>query len=472
MAGDRHGHPMSRTGPEAVASYEQALEHLLFFRADVADASRQVLAAAPRSVMGHVLAAHLGLLGTEEKEAADARNAFERFKEHVHRGEMTPRERMHVAAATSWLRGDIHQAGRVLGEISVEYPHDVLALAVGHQIDFFTGNAARLRDRIGGALSAWDASDPLYGPVLGMYAFGLEESGHYEQAREAGLEAVERRPRDVWGIHAVVHTYEMQGRFGDGIRFLDARAADWATGNYLNVHNWWHYCLYALEAGDVPRVLEIYDAALHHAGSTGAAMELLDAAALLWRLELAGQDAGDRWQRLADAWAARHDGAYYAFNDVHAVMAYTGAGRIAEAERLVRERERYVAGSGAGVSNHAMTADIGLPVCRALIAFGQHHYDRTVDLLIPVRHRLGEYGGSHAQRDAVHKTLLEAALRAGRHELARTLLSERINLRPVCPYNWLAQARLADELGEGARAATARARADEQAAEGMAALKR
>ncbi|QES39785.1 tetratricopeptide repeat-containing protein [Streptomyces venezuelae] len=471
-AADRHGHPMSRTGTEGAALYEQALEHLLFFRADVADTSQRLLAAAPRSVMGHVLAAHLGLLGTEEKEAADARNAFERFKEHVHRGEMTPRERMHVAAAASWLRGDLHQAGRVLGEISVEYPRDVLALAVGHQIDFFTGNAGRLRDRIGGALSAWDASDPQYGPVLGMYAFGLEESGHYEQARETGLAAVERRPNDVWGIHAVVHTYEMQGRFAEGIRWLDARTADWATGNYLNVHNWWHYCLYALEAGDSARVLEIYDAALHHAESTGAAMELLDAAALLWRLMLAGQDTGGRWGPLADAWAARHDGPYYAFNDVHAVMAYVGAGRTGDAERIVRSREQYVACSGSGVSNHAMTADIGLPVCRALIAYGEHHYDRAVELLLPVRHRLAEYGGSHAQRDAVHKTLLEAALRAGRHDLSRTLLSERINLRPVCPYNWLAQARLADALGDDARAAVARARADEQSADGAAALKR
>ncbi|MFD7667990.1 tetratricopeptide repeat protein [Streptomyces sp. NPDC059788] len=461
---------MSATDGEAAAHYENALRELLFFRGEVATASQAVLAAAPKSVMGNVLAAYLGLLGTEEKDATAAKEAFTGFTDCVRAGRPTDRERMHLAAATSWLNGDIHRAGHVLGELTVAYPHDELALAVGHQIDFLTGDAARLRDRVGGALTAWPEDDPHYGHLLGMYAFGLEESGHYARAEETGLAAVQHNPRDVWGIHAVVHTYEMQGLFAQGIRFLDARTDDWATGNYLNVHNWWHYCLYALEAGDPDRALRIYDAVLHHEESAGLAMELLDASALLWRLLLAGHAAGPRWTRLADAWAARHDPPYYAFNDVHAVMAYVGAGRTADAERLVEDREAWLGRARPGLSNHAMTAAVGLPVCRALIAYGQGKYGQAVDLLVPVRYRLNTFGGSHAQRDAVQKTLLEAALRAGRDDTARTLLSERINLRPVCPYNWLAQARLADRLGETAKAATARTRAAEQAAPGAAAL--
>ncbi|MFH8407384.1 tetratricopeptide repeat protein [Streptomyces sp. NPDC018019] len=463
---------MSRTGAEAVSHYEDALHALLFFRGEVADASQALLEAAPESVMGNVLAAYLGLIGTEAKDATAAGEAFARFTDGVRPEELTPRERMHVAAATSWLNGDIHRAGQVLGELTVVHPRDELALAVGHQIDFFTGDAARLRDRVGGALTAWPEDDPHYGHLLGMYAFGLEESGHYTRAEEAGLAAVEHHPRDVWGIHAVVHTYEMQGRFAQGIRFLDARTDDWGSGNYLNVHNWWHYCLYALEAGDTGRALDIYDAVLHNEESAGLAMELLDAAALLWRLLLADRATGDRWARLADAWAARQDPPYYAFNDVHAVMAYVGAGRIADAERLVAEREAWLGRARPELSNHAMTAETGLPVCRALIAYGRKDYAAAVDLLAPVRYRLNTFGGSHAQRDAVQKTLLEAALRAGRAETARTLLSERINLRPVCPYNWLAQARLADRLGETAKAAAARTRAAEQAAQGAAALSR
>ncbi|GCD41532.1 beta-barrel assembly-enhancing protease [Streptomyces paromomycinus] len=469
---DRHGHVMSETSAEALSHYEDALRELLFFRGAVATASQAVLQAAPKSVMGNVLAAYLGLLGTEEKDATAAKAVFTRFTDCVRAGRPTDRERMHLAAAASWLDGDIHRAGHVLGELTVAFPHDELALAVGHQIDFLTGDAARLRDRVGGALTAWPEDDPHYGHLLGMYAFGLEESSHYTRSEEAGLAAVQHNPRDVWGIHAVVHTYEMQGQFAQGIRFLDARMEDWASGNYLNVHNWWHYCLYALESGDTDRALEIYDAVLHHEESPGLAMELLDASALLWRLLLADRGAGPRWDRLADAWAARQDPPYYAFNDVHAVMAYVGADRIADAERLVEERAAWLVRARPQLSNVAMTAGVGLPVCRALIAYGQGRYGQAVDLLTPVRYRLNTFGGSHAQRDAVQKTLLEAALRAGRDDTARTLLSERISLRPVCPYNWLAQARLADRLGEAAKAATARARAAEQAATGAAALAR
>lgn len=470
METDRHAHTMSATSDEATRHYERALDALLFFRPEVADEAQAMVAASPDSPMAHVFSAYLGLLGTEEKEAAEARRSFTAFRGAAGPARLSPREQMHAAAAQVWLEGDMLRAGEILGEISTEFPRDALALAIGHQIDFLSGNAQRLRDRIGGALSAWDGDDPHFGPLLGMYAFGLEESGHYGHAEETGLRAVERHPRDVWGIHAVVHTYEMRGMFGEGIRYLNARTEDWTDGNYLSVHNSWHYALYALEAGSVERVLAVYDGTLHNEHSENLAMELLDASALLWRLLLADIDVEPRWEALARAWAERADGAYYAFNDVHAVMAYVGAGRLSDAERLVKDRELWLARTDPTVSNHAMTREVGIPVCRALIAHRQRRYARVVDLLAPIRYRLHSFGGSHAQRDAIQRTLVEAAIRSGRHALARTLLSERINLRPICPYNWRARARLADRIGDTAQAATARARADEQAAAGAVAL--
>ncbi|MFF0750978.1 tetratricopeptide repeat protein [Streptomyces sp. NPDC004267] len=449
MATDRYGHDLYNGTAEAAAHLDRAVEHLLFFRPEVTEAVDDLLRAAPAAPVAHAFAAYLGVLGTEPTAAAAARKRFDAFAAGFDTSKCSARERLHTAAAASLLAGDLRRGSALLEELTTACPRDALALFVGHQLDFLTGDAPRLRDRIGGALSAWEDDDPHRGPLLGMYAFGLEESGHYTHARETGSAAVERNRHDVWAIHAIAHTYEMQGRFADGTAFLDARAADWSGGNFLTVHNWWHYALYALEAGRPDTALGVYDTTLHHGGSRGVAMELLDAAAMLWRFHLAGSDQTRRWEALADAWSARADPPFYAFNDVHAVMSYVGAGRVAEARRLIDGRRNWLAEPGAHtVTNHAMTADVGLPVCEALVAYAGGDHDTVMDLLWPLRRRLHEFGGSHAQRDALQQTLVEAALRSGRHDLARVLISERTALRPDSPYNRLSAARLAGSPGE------------------------
>ncbi|REE97873.1 tetratricopeptide repeat protein [Thermomonospora umbrina] len=459
MAIDEHGQALGPASPAAVRHYDNAIHELLHFRAEVVDETRLALAEDPGFALGHVLSAYLGLLTTEPGDARAARESFTPFRASLDPSRLPPRVRAHVEAVEHLLNGDFTTCGDRLARITEEHPRDALALIVGHQIDFFTGDARSLRDRIGGALSAWNEDDRHFGNVLGMYAFGLEEAGHYDRSEDVGARAVELDPKDVWGIHAVVHTYEMQGRFRRGIRYLDDRLDDWSTGTFFNVHTWWHYALYALEAGDTARALDIYDTVLHGPDSTDTALEMLDAAALLWRLLLDGDDQTERWRALADAWAPKTDEAFYAFNDMHAVMSFAGSGRLAEADRLIADRETYVAADRPGVTNHAMTARIGLPVCRALVAFVRGEHDAVVDLLYPIRHRVHEFGGSHAQRDVVQRTLVESALRSARTDLARVLVSERLNLRPTSPFNWLKHAEAADALGDRAAAASARSRA-------------
>jgi tetratricopeptide (TPR) repeat protein len=452
MAEDAQGLAVSSTSDAALAHYDAAIGELFFFREGVVAETVAALAEDPLAPMPNVLAAYLALLGTEPADVAVAAETFAGFLDKTAGREPLPREQAHIETVRAWLADDIHGAGARLAELSVAWPRDALALFTGHQIDFLTGDARSLRDRIGGALSAWPTDDPHYGHLLGMYGFGLEEAGHYDRSEDVALRAVELNPRDVWGIHAVAHTYEMQGRFGDGIRYYNARLADWSGGNFLAVHNWWHNALYALEAGETGRALDIYDASI---GSGETVMELLDASALLWRLYLESDRQHERWVALAPAWDPKIAEPHYAFNDMHAVMAYLGADRIGDARELIEARQRWVATPHPGNGNHRMTADIGLPASRSLLAFAEGRYGDVVDLLYPIRHRINEFGGSHAQRDAVQRTLLEGALRAGRTNIARELISERINVRPGSPFNWLKQARLAELLADPSAAETA-----------------
>ncbi len=55
------------------------------------------------------------------------------------------------------------------------------------------------------------------------------------------------------------------------------------------------------------------------------------------------------------------------------------------------------------------TRRVGLPACRALIAFGRGDYTRAISLLARLPALAHRIGGSHAQRDVLHLTLLQAA---------------------------------------------------------------
>jgi hypothetical protein len=95
-----------------------------------------------------------------------------------------------------------------------------------------------------------------------------------------------------------------------------------------------------------------------------------------------------------------------------------------------------------------MTAEVGLPVCSAILAFGEGRYGDVVDLLHPIRKVVHRFGGSHAQRDVVARTLFEAAIRAGDTALAQALASERLAVKEASPYTWRQLARIQRSTGD------------------------
>ena len=356
----------------AVTGYDQAIDDLIRFRPEVVDAAAAAVAADPGCAMAAVFSAYLALMSTEPGAVATARAALDGLRADP--AALLPRERAHLAAAARWVTGDMIGAGEALGEISVSYPGDLLALFTGHQIDFFTGNAVSLRDRIGRALGGWPSGHPQLGFVHGMYAFGLEECNLYQQSEGTGRRRPWSRTRTTCGASTRWCT-PTRWRAGSRRRAVHAPPRGGLDDGQLPQRAQ----LLALRAvpaagGDTAGALAVYDRMLHHEGSPDVALELLDATALLWRMHLDGTAVGDRWPPLAAAWGRLLAPGFYPFNDMHAVLAFIGNGELDRAGQVVAAQAELAAHGDPGSTGWAMMAQVGLPVCRALVHFGRGEY--------------------------------------------------------------------------------------------------
>ena len=75
---------------------------------------------------------------------------------------------------------------RQWGQASIAWPRDLLALQFAHLGDFYLGHSHMLRDRVARVLPPLESRRAGLRLHQGMYAFGLEEAGDYEQAESHG----------------------------------------------------------------------------------------------------------------------------------------------------------------------------------------------------------------------------------------------------------------------------------------------
>lgn len=433
---DKRGNPVSYGSQDAIERLDRVFELMHAYQADPLAEVDAIITEHPDFALAHVFRAGALATATDkafEPELIKSLNAAEALANKTNE-----RERLHIAACRAWLNGEWERATEAWGRASTEYPYDLLALQFAHLGDFYLGHSHLLRDRVARVLPHWNRNIPGYGFVKGMYAFGLEESGELTKAEEHGREAVALNSQDGWAAHAVTHVMEMQGRANEGADYLTASADGWAPNSMFAFHLWWHQALFLIEANDVNSALKLFDEELS-ANEFGQSLELIDGSSLLWRLSLLGHDVGNRWADIADKWEARVDDAYYAFNDVHAMIAFIGAGRTDLQSRLIETAKRATTGNG---TNAMMSREVGVPTCEGFAAFGRGDYAQAIERLMPVRGKASRMGGSYAQRDLYSWTLTEAAIRLGNRALADALVAERLSWKPESPINraWAARA--------------------------------
>ncbi len=397
---DKRGCAITGATPAALEAYERALAAYQGWRAGAAELLDGALQAAPAFVMAHVLKAWMVISNRDPQRVRSAR----RLLENAANLPANEREKAHLAAIAAALEDDLERTKERLGALLRRHPRDVVALQVVHSLDYLTGDSARLRDRVSGVLPAWSSDVPGYHAVLAMRAFSLEESGDYARAEEIARAALALNPHDARAHHVMAHVFEMTERAEAGERWLLEHEADWSVDTVVATHCWWHLALFLLAQGRVDRALAVYDRRIRAHRSNDVA-DMIDASALLWRVELMGANIGTRWGELAEAWTPHIDDRFCSFSDVHAMLAFVGARDWDSAKRL----ELVLKGSKALPTRHGMTTRLlGLPASRALIAFGQGSYLRAITLLAGLSRLAHRLGGSHAQRDVLRLTLRHA----------------------------------------------------------------
>jgi hypothetical protein len=381
--------PMTGAGPAGARGYERYVGEFLSYGADLRDLFAVVDGAPPCPILNaHAGALHLAFEGAEGW--ANAAPYLARMNEAAPL--TSERERLFCAAVNAWNSRDFCGALAHLDALTVRWPADLCAIKWGQYHAFNLGDQEALL-RFAERARIVHEGRPY---VHGMLAFALEQSHRLEEAEDEGLKASEIALDDAWAHHAVAHVMLTEGRAEDGVRWLDHCAHTWERkGVFIRDHNWWHAAVFRLELGKTREALAIYDERLWGEWPEFP-QEQIGAVSMLWRLELAGADVGERWAPVALEARRRAGEHLLPFHDIHYLYALARAGGAGEAEAFLASVERY-AGSLCGPARGPWS-EACLPAARGALAFARGDFEAARADLAPALPKIGLIGGSHAQR--------------------------------------------------------------------------
>ena len=151
-------------------------------------------------------------------------------------------------------------------------------------------------------------------------------------------------------------------------------------------------------------------------------IDIQNGASMLWRLEHAGVDVGDRWEEMADLVLTRLEDMSNPFTRAHFAVVLAAVGNYSACDQLIKAMQSTTAQEAYPLSVRYQSG--ALPAARAAIAHRRGAYDQVVELLMPARSAISDMGGSHAQQDLFYQILVDATLKIGKVKQAQQLLSE------------------------------------------------
>jgi tetratricopeptide (TPR) repeat protein len=419
---DDHGLTVSTVAPAALECYQRGAQGLLGWDRHALDHFRAALGHDPGFALAH---AGAGVCLFLEERFEEAQVAAEAARRAV--AGQSEREHSHVEALALLVTSAPAETERAMRGHLATWPEDRLIVQRLYFVWFWQGRFPEMLT-LTSALTRWSPGDSF---MLGLHAFALEQAGRCDEAVRVAQAAISSNPRDAWAIHALAHALYEMATFDTGVRRLPAIIHPCTHLGWFRNHLLWHLTLMFLAAGDYERASTLGRRVFERAPSSIPG-DLHDSISLLWRLGLAGLDIKARWHPFVEIAGNRLGRQALLFHAVHLAMALAAGGDWATAERqveMLRERARK--------DRKGLVSEVVVPLVEGLHAFAGGDYRQAIERIEPLRPRLIELGGSRAQREVFHDTLLEAALRAGHPERARPLLERRLVKRPNPGRHWV-----------------------------------
>jgi tetratricopeptide (TPR) repeat protein len=407
--------PFTAASHACVAEFEEAVESYLAARPDTMVLVERLIERDPDMIMAVCFRGYLLRLAAHPKLAGAIAACLERVQELVDQKLANPRERQHAHALQLWCADRADDALEVLEDLLKQQPLDMLALRIAHYLHFYNGRGEDMRDSTARVLDAWPQQHAHYDYLLGMHAFGLEESAQYEPAMEFGQRAVAANPADIWATHAVAHVYQMQGRHTEGLDWLDGLRDQWENTNNFRNHVVWHGALHYIGIGQPDEALKVYDDLLAETIADDFYLDVCNNAALLWRLQFLGLDIGGRWDAMVELCAKHAHDKELVFASLHYLipLAVTGADEAGELLQTLR------AWGASDTEQGSVCAGVGIALAQAIVQAPENPEQAAETL---AQHRADMYlvGGSKAQRDLFRLLSDDVATRANRSDLLTT----------------------------------------------------
>lgn len=348
------------------------------------------------------------------------------------------REQSLFSVAWHWLHFLLTEALKDIERHCFKWPKDLTAIKIAEFVFYCKGQKYQgprfLRLTI--HCLPEHREDPYF---LAIHAFALELCGKYDDSFQTLEKALALNEKNPWAHHTLALIYLNKGLIDEGIQALEKFSKEWGQySRIIETHNLWHLALLYIENLEFDKAEAIYQKA-NWDDPINLICEQIDAAALLWRLDLEGRDNSDHWKKLADSIGVKANFGAIPYVNVMLCYALKKGGKttalqeaLAKIEELAHDQVR---------DDRYIWREVGLPLIHASLSFADSDFKTAIRFFEKIMKLIGSIGGSDAQVDLFTQIYLKSLIGAHRYGDAETLLHQMTQGRDLTKleHKWLSE---------------------------------